>query len=127
MRRGLRLLDAYIPITAGNGAGHSDDHAGLINVPASAFLRPYAPRRRALEKLRLHRITNAMEQAAQMVETFHLWWHPHNFGVHLKENIDFLREILQHQRTLAARYQMESLTMAEAAARDAVPEREVAV
>ena len=127
MRRGLRLIDAYIPITSGNGFGHSNDEAGLINVPASAFLRPYAASRRSLEKTRLRRITNAMEQAVQIGETFHLWWHPHNFGVHLNENMNFLREILQHQRALAQRYAMESLTMAEAAAREMVPEREVAV
>ena len=127
VRRGLRLLDAYIPITSGNGAVSSENDSGLINIPASAFLRPYAATRRALEKLRLHRITNAMERAAQMGETFHLWWHPHNFGVHLNENMSFLREILRHQRALAARYAMESLTMAEVAAREMVPEREIAV
>ena len=127
VRRGLRLLDAYIPITSGNGAVSSENDSGLINIPASAFLRPYAATRRALEELRLHRITNAMERAAQMGETFHLWWHPHNFGVQLNENMSFLREILRHQRALAARYAMESLTMAEVAAREMVPEREIAV
>lgn len=127
LRRGLRFFDAYLPLSAANGAGHSSDKTGLINVPASAFLRPYTSGLRVLEALRLHRITNAVERAAQSGHTFHLWWHPHNFGVHLNENLDFLERILRQARRLGTEYGMESLNMAERAAQEVPSEREVAV
>jgi len=68
-----------------------------------------------LERLRLWRITSAMETAARRRRLFHLWWHPHNFGVDLKENLAFLRKILDHFRILQDRYGMRSMTMAAVA------------
>ena len=52
------------------------------------------------------------EAAARRRTLFHLWWHPHNFGVDLQENLAFLRDILDHFRTLQDRYGMRSMTMA---------------
>jgi hypothetical protein len=72
-------------------------------------------RNAALERLRLWRITSAMETAARRRRLFHLWWHPHNFGVDLQENLAFLREILDHFRILQDRYGMRSMTMAAVA------------
>jgi len=68
-----------------------------------------------LERLRLQRITSAMETAARRRRLFHLWWHPHNFGVDLEENLAFLRGILDYFRTLQERYGMRSMTMAAVA------------
>jgi hypothetical protein len=68
-----------------------------------------------LERLRLWRITSAMETAARRRRLFHLWWHPHNFGVDLQENLAFLRKILDHFRILQDRYGMRSMTMAAVA------------
>ena len=67
----------------------------MANVAASCFLRPYAPALERLEPLRLRRIASALDQAAKTNRIFHLWWHPHNFGAHLDENIAFLRKILE--------------------------------
>jgi hypothetical protein len=53
-----------------------------------------------------------METAARRRKLFHLWWHPHNFGVNLQENLAFLRAILDHFRALQERYDMRSKTMA---------------
>jgi hypothetical protein len=83
----------------------------MVDIPASRFLRPVR-RNAALERLRLWRITTAMETAARHRTLFHLWWHPHNFGVDLQENLAFLRDILDHFRTLQDRYGMRSMTMA---------------
>lgn len=127
LRRGLRFLDSYLPMTAANGSGHSHDEFGLINVPASAFLRPFSGAVGGMELLRLKRITDAMDRSAQTGGTFHLWWHPHNFGVNLNENLNFLEKILRHARMLETQYGMQSLTMAEAAARVLPAEHEVAV
>jgi hypothetical protein len=43
--------------------------------------------------------------------TYHLWWHPHNFGIHQEENFLFLEKILQHYRQLQQEYQFQSITM----------------
>jgi hypothetical protein len=82
-----------------------------VDIPASRFLRP-AGKSVVLERLRLRRITSAMETAARRGKLFHLWWHPHNFGVDLRENLAFLRAILDCFHTLQERYGMRSMTMA---------------
>jgi hypothetical protein len=69
-----------------------------------------------LEGLRLHRITSALRHAATERRLFHLWWHPHNFGLDTDRNLAFLRRILEAYRDCHHRYGMESLTMADAAA-----------
>jgi hypothetical protein len=111
--RASRLADSYLPI------GGTHDHEptlvdGLVDIPASRFLRP-AGKSAALERLRLWRITSAMETAARRRKLFHLWWHPHNFGADLQANLAFLRAILDHFRTLQERYDMRSMTMAAVA------------
>jgi hypothetical protein len=111
--RASRLLDSYLPI------GGSSEHEpavvdGLVNVPASRFLRPVA-KGAVLEHLRLRRITSAMETAARRRRLFHLWWHPHNFGVDLEQNLAFLRGILDYFRTLQEHYGMRSMTMGQIA------------
>ena len=47
---------------------------------------------------------------------FHLWWHPHNFGVDLQENLDVLRALLAHFRMLQGEFDMVSCSMADVAA-----------
>jgi hypothetical protein len=87
----------------------------LVNVPSSRFLRP-ARQPGYLEKLRLKRIVSAMEVAARHGEVFHLWWHPHNFGVETDRNLAFLGAVLDRFGELSRRYGMRSMTMAEVAA-----------
>src|SRR4029453_13075590 len=108
--RASRLADSYLPI------GGLHDHEpvlvdGMVDIPASRFLRPVG-KSAVLERLRLWRITSAMETAARRPKLFHLWWHPHNFGVDLQENLAFLRAILDCFRALQERYGMRSMTMA---------------
>jgi hypothetical protein len=83
----------------------------MVDIPASRFLRPVG-KSAVLERLRLQRITSAMETAARRRKLFHLWWHPHNFGVDLQGNLAFLRAILDCFRALHERYGMRSMTMA---------------
>jgi peptidoglycan/xylan/chitin deacetylase (PgdA/CDA1 family) len=95
IRRGYRLADHYLNLT-----GHhvyKAQHSGLLfEVPASRFLRPYSKRLAPLDPVRLTRITAAMDAAAASNSVFHLWWHPHNFGSNLDDNLSFLRRILMH-------------------------------
>jgi hypothetical protein len=114
--RTLRLLDAYA-----NLSGHhtfpleNAKESILTNIAGSRFLRPYSKTLRFLEPLRIARIKNSMTYAAKNDQVFHLWWHPHNFGINRKENLAILLEILTHFRELQHKYGMESMTMHEAA------------
>jgi hypothetical protein len=92
-----------------------------LNVPASRFLRPYAPRLRHLEGLRLRRIVSDLEYAAREGKLFHLWWHPHNFGVNTDQNLAFLERVLGHFQRLRERHGMESLNMGDLGLRLAQP------
>jgi peptidoglycan/xylan/chitin deacetylase (PgdA/CDA1 family) len=116
-RRAFRLADAYVPLSGARGVRWPVAEDGLVDVEASAFLRPYSARFRRAEPLRLARLSRQLTQAAERGELFHLWWHPHNFGCDLEENIAFLRSFLEIFATLRRRYDLESLTMAEVAMR----------
>ena len=112
LRRAGRLLDAYVSLAT---PAPPDTEAGLVNLPASAFLRPVSYRLRGLEPLRRRRIQSAMTAAARDGGCFHLWWHPHNFGRDLAENLQFLEGILQHHLVLREKFGVQPLTMSEAA------------
>ena len=114
-RRLVRLVDSYLPLT-GDHLTRPELLSGMINVPSSRFLRPYSRRTAPLDGLRLARIRAAMTEAAKSGRVFHLWWHPHNFGGDIEENMAFLSRIVSHYRMLADRYGMASKGMAEAAA-----------
>ncbi len=116
LRRLARLLDSYFPISSvvtqpvpltGNELP--------IDVPASRCLRAYSPRLRLFETIRLARIKREMTFAARSGRLYHLWWHPHDFGVNTELNLRFLRRILDHYRALHVAYGMESATMWEIA------------
>ena len=110
-----RLLDTYFPIS-GNNTSHTDRVAGLpVNIAASRFLKPYNKNLSWFEKLKLKRIMNEMTYAAKNNELYHLWWHPHNFGVNIPENMHNLTVILNHYRFLQNKYGFKNLTMKEAA------------
>jgi peptidoglycan/xylan/chitin deacetylase (PgdA/CDA1 family) len=114
--RALRLLDAYINLSGYNTYSLEECVRGRpFNVPASRFLRPYSRRLAVLESLRLHRIKRAMHDAAAGNRLFHLWWHPHNFGADVKQNLAFLQKILAYYDKLKQRYGMQARNMGEVA------------
>ncbi|HEV2929768.1 MAG TPA: hypothetical protein VGW74_13830, partial [Propionibacteriaceae bacterium] len=115
-RRAGRLVDTYAGGTR-HIARWSDvlQADGLCDVPASRFLRPHTPRLRRLDRLRAHRIRQELKAAAAGHGIYHLWWHPHNFGVHLEQNIDFLRGVLEDFAACRERYGMRSLSMSQVA------------
>lgn len=115
VRKALRLLDCYVNISGSNTHSLRPARDEMVNVPASFFLRPYSKKLRMLEGLRQRRLKAAMTKAAKKKELFHLWWHPHNFGLHAKENLRFLEGILEHYQALATEHGMTSQTMSELA------------
>ena len=115
VRRAVRLADAYLPITGTSSHARPSAESGPVNVPASRYLRPYAPALRHLEPLLLHRIEADLRTAARRGRLFHLWWHPHDFGLHSRENLAVLRRVLTTFARLRDTCGMESRSMVEAA------------
>lgn len=110
----IRLADAYINISGHNTfileKGNQDVP---VNVRASRFLRPYTPRLRRIENLRFRRIQRSMRHAAKRNENYHLWWHPHNFGKNIEENLYFLEKILVEFKNLNRQFGFKSKSMGE--------------
>lgn len=104
--RGLRLLDNYAPIAGSCCYGYSElkDSEDLFNIPSSRFLRPYSRKLALFEPMRLQRIKRQMKYAAIQGKIFHLWWHPHNFGENISENMSFLQSILEYYKELNIDY-----------------------
>jgi hypothetical protein len=110
-----RRLDHYLPLSGYNGVTPESDDLGIVNIRSSRFLLPVPIRSRLFGPLCQHRIAAAMTNAATTGRIFHLWWHPHNFGSHVAENMAMLRQILEHYRALAERHGMASRNMGEIA------------
>jgi peptidoglycan/xylan/chitin deacetylase (PgdA/CDA1 family) len=116
LRRPFRLADAYINLSGYNCYSKKEmKKTTLVNIPASRFLRPYTKKLRALETLRFKRIRNSMTYAAKNGLTYHIWWHPHNFGINIAENFLFLEQILIHYQKLNNEYKFESVNMQQLA------------
>jgi len=85
---------------------------GMIAVSASRLLRPTS-RQHLATRLRIERIIQEMQAAAQLGKTYHLWWHPHNTAGNISSNIQVLNTILKAFHHLRSSHGMRSLNMAE--------------
>lgn len=110
-KRALRLIDAYSGVLGAQT--FVPGHNGLVDVPASRFLRPCAGKLAAFHPLHLAAIKRGMTEAAKAGRGYHLWWHPHNFGRNLDANMDGLRLIIDHYAVLRDRYGMTSMAMGD--------------
>lgn len=81
---------------------------GIVQLPASRFFRPYIHKEKLIRKLKLNRILKEMTFAALNNRIYHLWWHPHNFGDAVKENLEDLEIILKHYSDLNLKLGFES-------------------
>jgi peptidoglycan/xylan/chitin deacetylase (PgdA/CDA1 family) len=112
----LRYVDTFI-----NLAGHNAFDINHIkketpvNIPASRFTYWYMRPLRFFEFLRIRRIKSDMRYAAKKGLVYHIWWHPHNFGVNMDENLVFLENILKEYNSLNQKYNMQSMNMSELA------------
>jgi hypothetical protein len=68
-----------------------------------------------LEPRKVARVLAELSDAAARGGVYHLWWHPHNFGVHQDHHLAQLDAVLERFRVLRDETGMRSLTMAEAA------------
>ena len=110
----LRFIDTYLNISGSNVYNKIYNiNQTLFNVPSSFFFRPYNPKLKIFENFKLRRYKKAMLNAAKSNQSFHLWWHPHNFGVNQSENISQLRELLDYYKILNKKYVMISRNIKE--------------
>ena len=110
----LRLADVYLPLT-GQGGFLPKNENGIWNLVGSRMYKPIFKPLMFLEGLKLRRIKKQMLHAAKKGLTFHLWWHPHNVGVHTDFHMQQLEEIFSYYEQLKEKYGMRSLNMGEAA------------
>lgn len=114
LMRVLRLMDVYFPLT-GQGGYKPKIENGIVNLVGSRMYKPYFKPLAFMENMKLRRIKMQMLHAAKNGLTFHLWWHPHNVGVHTDFHMKQLEEIFSYYDELKEKYGMRSLNMNEAA------------
>ena len=113
LKRLLRLTDVYVPITGQGGYIPQKTH-GVWNFPGSRMYKPFFSKLSFLEDIKIHRIKKQMLHAAQNGLVFHLWFHPHNIGVHTDFHLSQLDEIFRYYQEMNEKYGMVSLNMNEA-------------
>lgn len=109
--RALRYADTFISIVKNISKKNNDTL--IKNVQANRMLRPYM-NIKFLNFLMIRRIKNEMLYAAKKGNDYHLWWHPHNFGVNTDENIKNLENILKYYYYLKKKYGMNNCNISEA-------------
>lgn len=112
-RRGVRLLDSYVPLTGSSAYPGRRPDSLPCSLTGSRFLRPWSASRSSLEGLRFLRIDRELKKAAVKGHVYHLWWHPHNFGRDRTQNLGFLKRILDRFARYRETLGLESLTMEE--------------
>lgn len=105
-----RTGDAYLPIGKKSYSKDSVVNDKVIGQQASRFLRPQH-QIEFLNSTRLARIKNEIIHAAKNGEVYHLWWHPHNFGIATDDAIKTLKAIIAVFNQCREEYGMESSTM----------------
>jgi len=107
----LRAIDTLIPISKHLSFDDLDTYNNLKILPASRFFRPYKNSESIIQTIKMFRIKNEMSHAAKYNKNYHLWWHPHNFGENINENIAQLNDIIKHFQILNNRYNFVSTNM----------------
>jgi len=111
--RGVRLLDAVVPVTGRHSYPETTRVGEAINVPASRFFRPYSQQLGGFHELHVSQILREMRSAAKRGEIYHLWWHPHNMGRHTERNLAQLDRILAEFIDLQNQHGMTSANMSD--------------
>jgi hypothetical protein len=111
-KRALRLADAYLPIAGNDVVGWPIEAIpGLYELHASRYFRPYTSTLALLTGRALGRIKQSMELAARTGRTYHIWFHPEDFGLYPTENLALFAQVLEYYRQLRDQYGMQSFSM----------------
>lgn len=109
----LRFLDNYFNLSGHNCYSVNNTAIPLKNIIGSRFFRPYSNRLFFLEFLKLRRIKRSMLHAAKNNLTYHIWWHPHNFGSYTSTNLKELKQICEYFKYLNQKYNYQSKFISE--------------
>lgn len=86
---------------------------GIYNIKESYYMRPFKSNNFFFEYFKIIRIKKEMTHAAKKSKVFHLWWHPHDFGINIENNMKQLEKILIHYSFLKTKYNFSSMCMNE--------------
>lgn len=106
----IRFLDSYFNV-AGHSVSNAIKNKELLSIKGDRFLRPF--KNKFVNRLMINRIKSEMKCAALNNKNYHLWWHPHNFGLNMDENMNNLENILIYYSLLKNKWNMESVCMEE--------------
>ncbi len=112
--RFAKLVDSYVPLTDLSVKKLPSAHQ-MINTVASRFLRPCNVHAGPVNRMQTKRIKWEMSKAARKNNFYHLWWHPHNFGMNTEQNLATLDELLSHYQFLKETYNWPNRNMSELA------------
>jgi len=110
--RAVRLLDGVLPVY-GYNLGQIVTKEGLVNSPASMFLRPPSNRLPFYNGLHLAQIKRGMTKAAISGASYHLWFHPHNIGRKTNLCLKNIKSILDHFQSLRERHGIQNMSMGD--------------
>lgn len=114
LRRFGRFIDSIVVLTDSKCYELSSmNRNGLVDVSASSFFRPHS--NRVIDWLQIKRIKGSLQHAARNGQVFHLWFHPHNFGKNLTQNIQKLEAVVLEFCRLKNEYGLCSANMGEVA------------
>jgi peptidoglycan/xylan/chitin deacetylase (PgdA/CDA1 family) len=108
----FRTADAYLPFTSKSYSSQILLEERPFCQPASRFLRPQH-KIQLLNDIHVMRVKKEMIEAAKKGEIYHLWWHPHNFGVDPQRALKKLKDILEAFKHCKETFDFESLNMQE--------------
>ena len=111
----LWYLDNYIPLQRPCSYSAEDvNHQLPVNIRNSRFFKPFRPKYKLLEGLKIKKYCYEMEFAARHGEIYHIYWHPHNFAENTEINFQQMRTLLSHYSQMRDKYGMRSFNMSEA-------------
>jgi len=115
-RKIRRVADAYFEVsqTKSFSLATLPSSHGLVNIPASRFLRP-CKHTNWLEKRKINRIKIELRKAAQNGTIYHLWWHPHNLTHQPEQAIEQIAELCAYAVSLKREFGLEFMNMSEIA------------
>jgi hypothetical protein len=111
--RALRAIDAIMPSSVLPTRNEVATVSPLVSVPASRFFRPISKRFPLYSELHVKNVIAELRRAAENGATYHLWWHPHNFGRNTDANMARLKRVLNVFREMQEEHGMVSATMGD--------------